>query len=155
MVASACDARRFTVETLVSWGENHLVDPAALVVTELVTNAIVHASSAVRLILERLDSQGSIRIGVYDDSAEPPLLVAPSPFDCSGRGVALIAALAGRWGVETTAYGKNVWCELSPDRTGRIWEGEAMPAALAAGAVPAFSHTPPPARCAADGVLPH
>ncbi|MEW6477450.1 MAG: response regulator [Actinomycetota bacterium] len=110
-------ARRFVSQALTGWDdeEGDLTDTVTLLVSELVTNAVVHAGSEVE-VLVRLTSTAA-RIEVTDASAE-----AISPRDAaadedSGRGLALVGSLARRWGVRPApGGGKTVWFEV--DRPG-------------------------------------
>lgn len=111
---SVTEARLLARQTLLEWGAPDMVDSAALLVSELVTNAVVHTGTEVRLDL-RLDS-GGLRIVVEDRHPGRELsLAAPLPRDDSenGRGLLITAALASSWGVEYTADTKRVWvrCE--------------------------------------------
>ncbi|MCW2908387.1 MAG: sensor protein [Actinomycetia bacterium] len=103
-------ARRFVLQMLAPWREEQLAADAALVVTELATNAVLHAGSAFSVSLTL--SADVIRISVGDTvPAGPPgdggLAAAP------GHGLGVIAAMATRWGFETLASGKAVWAELA------------------------------------------
>jgi hypothetical protein len=103
-------ARRFVLQMLAPWREEQLAADAALVVTELATNAVLHAGSAFSVSLTL--SADVIRISVGDTvPAGPPgdggLAAAP------GHGLGVIAAIATRWGFETLASGKAVWAELA------------------------------------------
>ena len=110
---SVGQARRFVVDEL----RHHGVDrwPAELLVSELATNVITHAATEFEV---EVHVDGVVRVAVADDSIVPPLPRAASADALSGRGMALVAALAERWGVEARrdADGKVVWFELpSPD----------------------------------------
>lgn len=109
--SAAPAARRCTEETLRRWGLDALADDAALVATELATNAVLHAGPPATLRLCRLD--GTVRIEVRDRSPRPPVVVDPTDEAMTGRGLRLIDALAERWGVEPVEGGKVVWCELA------------------------------------------
>jgi len=104
-------ARRLGVDALRQWGHgDRVVGNAALVLTELVTNAVVHARSAVWI---RISSEDSVvRIAVGDDVTAPPTVRNDGPMAGSGLGLHLIDALASRWGVDITTHGKIVWAEL-------------------------------------------
>lgn len=99
-------------ETLSEWGDYRLVEAAALLVSELVTNAVIHARSEVDLVIGRQGSRAVLRVEVSDQSAEPPNLGSFDLDTLSGRGLALVEALADRWGVETHSAGKRIWFEL-------------------------------------------
>lgn len=89
------------------------VDTAALLTTELVSNAIRHTGDELTLTV-RLES-GVLRVGVADTSHRRPQLVQAGSRDTSGRGLHLVAALADRWGVDPDGrgLGKTVWYELA------------------------------------------
>jgi MEDS: MEthanogen/methylotroph, DcmR Sensory domain len=99
-------ARHFTVDTVREWGAGDLADDAALVVTELTANAIVHARSGFTVVLSARGDR--LRIAVRDASPRGAPLV-PVPL----HGLAAVDALACQWGVESWGdAGKTVWVEL-------------------------------------------
>ncbi len=104
-------ARHFAVGALRDWGGDwgaaDLADDAALVVTELAANAIVHAHSWFTVILS---GHGDLlRISVRDASPEGGEPLVPVPL----HGLGAVDALASRWGVESLGHaGKTVWVEL-------------------------------------------
>ena len=102
-------ARRFVRELLIDAPED-LVNDAELTVSELVTNAVLHTESDVRLRLRRAGS--GVRIDVYDDSGSAPLPADVGSEATTGRGLALVSTLAKKWGVEPQRVGKIIWCEL-------------------------------------------
>ncbi len=90
------------------------VDTAALLVSELVTNAILHARTP---LLVSVDSRGGeAHIEVHDESSTAPRLHPFSATSATGRGLRLLDSLAKRWGVEVDpdGNGKTVWCEVGP-----------------------------------------
>ncbi len=98
-------------EGAVSPGRAELADDAVLLVSELVTNAVLHGQTEVTLTLEILGPL--LRIGVADGSAQLPVVQPDSPVALGGRGVALVAACAARWGVDRRPpHGKTVWFEM-------------------------------------------
>ena len=105
-------ARSFTREILGRWGCGEVVDDAALLVSEMVTNAIRHTDGKSVLKLQR--ETGRVRITVTDTETRPP---SPNmrfePTATSGRGMHLVDALAAAWGVEPTGSGKSVWADLT------------------------------------------
>ncbi len=104
-------ARRFVAGALERWGKgSRLLDDAQLVVTELATNAVVHARSPFSVELQRRD--GGVRLAVRDAGRARPILRDPDPLDTSGRGLRIVAALAAGWGVEPDGDGKTVWADL-------------------------------------------
>jgi DcmR-like sensory protein len=103
-------ARHFAVATLREWGLADVADAAALVVTELAANAIVHATSGFTVILS---ARGPVlRIAVRDGCplpAEGQSALMPIPL----HGLGAVDALAARWGVESLGKaGKTVWVDL-------------------------------------------
>ena len=100
-------ARHFVVATVNAWGVGDLADDAALVVTELAANAIVHAHSAFTVILSAHHDR--LCISVHDAG---PLAAAGLPA-APLHGLWAVDALASRWGVESLGTaGKTVWVEL-------------------------------------------
>ncbi|MBJ6644946.1 ATP-binding protein [Streptomyces sp. BSE7-9] len=131
-------ARLFATEQLRTWGLP--LDPARLVVAELANNAVTHGrvpGRNVRLLLYVVG--GTLRIEVTDTRGDRlPDLHAPDPDAETGRGLALVAALADRWGViPGPPPRKTVWAELtlpapqSPEhnspRSGRTCAPQALP----------------------------
>ncbi|SDQ52090.1 ATP-binding protein [Quadrisphaera sp. DSM 44207] len=89
-------------------------DSALLCTSELVTNAIVHGRSEVRLTVTT--SAGRVRIEVGDDNSRHPTLQPADDGALDGRGLFIVDLLATRWGVRDDAIGKVVWFELSAAR---------------------------------------
>lgn len=86
-------------------------DVAVLLVSELVTNALLHGRPPLELVAAGDDSQ--LRVEVHDASAGDPPRVRESPVDVpGGRGLRLVDALASRWGWAESGRGKFVWFEL-------------------------------------------
>jgi anti-sigma regulatory factor (Ser/Thr protein kinase) len=109
--ASASRARSLAREELEPSLSRDTVETIALLVTELVTNAILHARTPLQLHIESKPDR--VRICVEDSSNEQPA-VRRYEFDAvTGRGLALVEQLASSWGVDTTPSGKVVWCEVS------------------------------------------
>lgn len=107
-------ARHVVTAALEQGGSPHLADDAALVVTELATNAVVHAHSGFRVTLTL--QQDVIRISVHDDQPFPAVGGTDAVAVLSAKplhGLGAVAALATRWGAEPAGTGKHVWAELS------------------------------------------
>jgi PAS domain S-box-containing protein len=102
-------ARRFTRSTLAAWGLTPLADFAELLVSELVTNALVHGGRPLRL---RLFRDRALTLEVADTGRQTPRLRPAGSDDEGGRGMYLVNELAHRWGSRPTAEGKVVWAEL-------------------------------------------
>jgi hypothetical protein len=105
-------ARHVVTGALPESGSPSLADDAALVVSELVTNAVVHARSGFTVTLTT--SEDVIRIGVRDAMPLPPGAETGTTLPAAPlHGLGAVAALAVRWGAEPAGDGKNVWAELS------------------------------------------
>lgn len=105
-------ARRWVGEVLAQVGRDELVESAQLGVTELVTNALLHARPPVTVRV-----RGTIdhpRVEVTDHSVLPPQRTGSADqLVTFGRGLDLVASHAGRWGSDINLYGtgKTVWFE--------------------------------------------
>ena len=108
-------ARELVADALCSHVDPETVHYAAVVVSELVTNAVIHANTTVTVGLHLLP-EGAARIEVGDGSSWPPSRKLPTADEPGGRGLILVEALAKDWGVTPTADGKKVWAELAPSR---------------------------------------
>lgn len=109
-------ARRFVRREL--GGHDVDVDTAALLVSEIVTNAVLHARTALTVAIETLDSRAHIE--VRDRSPVEPRAHAFSPTSATGRGLRLLDLLALQWGVDAdpATGGKVVWFDVgSPENT--------------------------------------
>lgn len=109
-VHSAREARGFVERTLASWDLVELADTALLLVSEAVTNAVMHASSASELTMSLLRER--LRIEVTDWGGGHLRIREAEDDATSGRGLALIEALSSMWGTARTEEGKIVWFEL-------------------------------------------
>lgn len=103
-------ARRFVDETLRRWRCGEALETIELLVSELVTNALLHAESPAEVAV--VLHPDSIRVEVADDSSELPRPREAGPRDPTGRGLALVEQLATAWGVEVRNEGKTVWFEV-------------------------------------------
>ncbi|MGW2885915.1 ATP-binding protein [Streptomyces griseoruber] len=92
-----------------------------LCVSELLTNVIDHLGEGTPVTVRVTGtSYGRTRIEVTDpDPRALPVLLPATTTEESGRGLALLDALAERWGVERGADRKTVWCEVQEARTPR------------------------------------
>lgn len=115
---SAVAARRLLASAVSSWGLGDVArQDGALAVSELVTNAVLHAHTAVSVRIKRLGA--GMRIEVEDGDPHMPVVAAARPEDLlsnrsmTGRGLALIAATCDRWGAEPKGCGKITWAEVA------------------------------------------
>ncbi len=112
-LSSIGDARRFLRRSLAAWGVVDYDLGGPQVLTELATNAALHARSAytVHLVMEA----ASLLVEVTDSSSALPQHRNYGPDATTGRGIALVEALSTAWGVESSPTGKTVWCRVAPD----------------------------------------
>ncbi len=103
-------ARRFVSERLTGSGLSSYADDVELTVAELVTNAVLHGAPPLSLRITPQDDL--VRIEVGDGSRQTPVRGRADVASMTGRGLALVEALATRWGVEPVADGKVVWAEV-------------------------------------------
>jgi serine phosphatase RsbU (regulator of sigma subunit)/anti-sigma regulatory factor (Ser/Thr protein kinase) len=133
--ASASDARRFVRDALTGWGATEAIDDAVLLTSELVTNAVIHAETAVEVICQLADT--AVQVEVVDRAPSRTLPDADQTMvgdavRTDGRGLLLPSRLAGTWGVTYTAESKTVWFRLEMNRPA----GHGSREPLAAGRAP-------------------
>ena len=113
-------AREFTGQVLRGWGLAAVSDDLALIVSELVTNALRHgcaglsamSADQVEVILWR--RAGQVVCAVVDSGAGAPAMASPDPFSEAGRGLLVIQALSANWGwTRLGGHRKAVWAALS------------------------------------------
>ncbi|MGH9152997.1 MAG: ATP-binding protein [Acidimicrobiales bacterium] len=110
---SAAAGRRFVADVLWQRGfPTEVIDDAVLLTSEAITNAVVHAGTAVDVVVA-VDSL-TARVEIHDrrpGAAEVVHAAAEAP---RGRGLRVVAAVADAWGCRPTGSGKCVWFELRP-----------------------------------------
>jgi anti-sigma regulatory factor (Ser/Thr protein kinase) len=109
-------ARGVVAALLDVWELSDLRDDAALVVSELVTNAYRHAPGSDRFQLEVIGRSDGVWMALADPSRTRPVVAELSRDRVSGRGMALVAAVAADWGTEERSSGKRVWVDLVTHR---------------------------------------
>ena len=114
--ASVAVARAFIRETLAEWGADGASETAAILVSEVATNAVLHARTAFTVEVSRID--GIIRICVVDGSPAQAKIRGYGLEATTGRGLRLVASMASRWGMEQQDDGKRIWFEISVDSGG-------------------------------------
>jgi anti-sigma regulatory factor (Ser/Thr protein kinase) len=114
-------ARRFTARTLRRWKVEDVADEVLLVVSELVTNALVHTQGAVRVDLTLRGDR--VRVCVIDSSPRAPAKPVIVDWESTGgRGLLLVEAVSEAFGSMPVAGGKQVWSEIV------VPQGEPAPA---------------------------
>lgn len=107
--ASVPAARRLVKETMTGLPAD-LVERALLMVSELATNALKHASSAFTVTVDFTPAR--LKVEVADFGSGQPAVRHPSPSEPTGRGLQIVGALSTDWGVENSRAGKVVWFTL-------------------------------------------
>jgi anti-sigma regulatory factor (Ser/Thr protein kinase) len=108
--ASAGHARRFVESVLAEADLEVLSYAAALLVSELVANAVLHTGTPIAVAV--VPGDGMVRVEVHDGSSQLPVRKHYSNLSGTGRGLLLVERMAAQWGCERTADGKVVWFEL-------------------------------------------
>lgn len=113
---AAREARRFVTQ-FCSAAEmpEDICQTAALLTSELVTNAVLHGRSRTTLYVRKPPPY--LRVTVEDHNPElPEIGEHPALSATSGRGLHIVAELSSRWGIEPSGQGKRIWFELDlPD----------------------------------------
>jgi anti-sigma regulatory factor (Ser/Thr protein kinase) len=115
-LSSVRDARRFLSAALQAWDAADYDFGAPQVLSELATNAALHARSSYTVTIV-LDDDGLL-LEVTDGSSRLPRARHYAPDATTGRGMGLVAALSLEWGASTVQAGKTVWARVAPDETG-------------------------------------
>jgi anti-sigma regulatory factor (Ser/Thr protein kinase) len=106
-------ARQIARRALSESGYRGQHEDVLLVVSELVTNALVHGAGAPELRIRGDTSH--LRIEVGDDGADLPAPREPGP--ANGWGLHVVRLLSTGWGIDSAGGGKVVWCELAAQLT--------------------------------------
>jgi len=105
-------ARSLTEEVCRRWSLSHLAPTAGLVVTELVSNAVLHARTPIELVITR--SGRHLHLAVRDYAVQAARLIGPDgEGEPGGRGLLIVDALTTSWGCTPTHDGKVTWASLS------------------------------------------
>jgi anti-sigma regulatory factor (Ser/Thr protein kinase) len=105
-------ARHYVTHILREWNLSHLADSAQVIVSELVTNAILHGAGPVKVCLRAKEQ--SLLIEVWDELPSPPEPRDHAADDEGGRGLGIVSLLSHRWGYYPESGGKCVWAFLRP-----------------------------------------
>ena len=114
--SSVSGARALVTEAVDGWGLPHLRDTAALLVTELATNAVLHGGRL--LLVELTRTPDVLEIAVSDASPVLPRRQRRGVEARTGRGLGLVELLSSDWGARRRSagpYRKTVWCRLPTD----------------------------------------
>jgi anti-sigma regulatory factor (Ser/Thr protein kinase) len=107
--ASVSSARRFVLSLID--GEPELIDSVQLAVSELATNAVLHARSPFRVRVSRHGAR--LRVAVHDSSPAAAAKKDYGPTAVTGRGLTIVEQLTDDWGVTPDGIGKWVWFEVT------------------------------------------
>ncbi|MFE5829932.1 SpoIIE family protein phosphatase [Streptomyces sp. NPDC056488] len=113
------EAREQVRQLLHDWADGDQLDSAVLMVSEMVTNVLVHTDGDALLVAEVACDGASrrLRVEVSDTSDELPHRRRPGEMASSGRGLVLMEMLAHAWGVDPRGEGKSIWFELNEPGT--------------------------------------
>ena len=111
---SVTEARRRVADLLSRWHRPELTDSATLLVTELASNAVLHARTEFRVVTTL---NHCVRLEVHDRSPNRPVVRHGDGLAGTGRGLQLVERLSDAWGVELN-HGKVVWCRICRADTG-------------------------------------
>lgn len=112
MTASVPTARHFVESVLSGWGLPELAWTAAMLTSELATNATLHAGTSFRVRVLRT-GEATVRLEVSDTSLRLPQQRHHSATSTTGRGLRIVGELSTAWGVQAGDDGKTVWVELT------------------------------------------
>jgi anti-sigma regulatory factor (Ser/Thr protein kinase) len=108
---SVSSARRFVRTALTDLDAPEACDDAVALVSELATNAVIHARTVYTIVVSR--DANSARVGVHDLSTVVPRQRASGSDALTGRGLRLVASISSDWGVDLVTRGKGVWFTVS------------------------------------------
>ncbi|MHB8437936.1 MAG: MEDS domain-containing protein [Acidimicrobiales bacterium] len=109
--ASPGEARRAVAKALSPYLSDEKLADVALVVSELAANAVLQSRSGF-VVSASVDTTGQVRVSVADSAVGRPSIGTPQAYEARGRGLALVDALSGSWGVASHPLGKAVWAWL-------------------------------------------
>ncbi|MCL2394120.1 MAG: ATP-binding protein [Acidimicrobiaceae bacterium] len=116
VATEASAVRGFVRRVLADWGIDS--GDAVLLANELATNSVLHARGPFDILLHRYANR--LRVSVRDENTRLPDFPRVPPDALSGRGLAMVAALAADWGIDSLpGAGKTIWFEVELAQTGR------------------------------------
>lgn len=104
-------AREWVRDICATCGLDARADDAALIVSELVTNVLLHANTDCLVVAEL--GGGTVRVAVMDEDSRDVRPVAAADSAERGRGLQIVAALSDAWGIDYQPAGKSVWFTLT------------------------------------------
>ena len=110
--AAPGEARRFTASTLLGWGWPASIPRVELITSELVMNALQHATGDIELRLELHGERARLRVSVCDESPQVKPVRGGLPDEHGGFGLNIVDTLATSWGVDVGGDHKRVWADL-------------------------------------------
>ncbi|MFG3285374.1 ATP-binding protein [Streptomyces sp. NPDC048111] len=121
-------ARKWARSRLAGCGiglDEPVAETLILLISELVTNAVVHTGcpAVLRMLLGPAEG-GTVRVEVADRSCCPPRPRHAQGDDTNGRGLELVDGLADRWGWRAEGVGKSIWCEVDRGAPGAACPSE-------------------------------
>ncbi|WP_129841334.1 SpoIIE family protein phosphatase [Streptomyces sp. RFCAC02] len=116
--ARIAEGRRRVAEMLRDWADPDRVHGAAVLVSEMVTNALIHTEGDALIVAELSGRRGDrlLRVEVSDPSDELPRVRDPGELATTGRGMVLMDAMSDAWGYQPRGMGKTTWFELRERR---------------------------------------
>jgi anti-anti-sigma factor len=142
---AAAAGRAFVLEVCGRWGLEELAGSAALLASELVTNAVVHARTAMEL---RVELRGRwLQVAVHDQDPNLDWVLAAKEGTDRGLGLGIVDRVASSWGVrQDKAGGKTVWCTLALPPEADLVDATRQPPARTDSATPTASTDRDPAE---------
>jgi anti-sigma regulatory factor (Ser/Thr protein kinase) len=114
-------ARRFVMNALQGMDAADVCDDVVALVSEVATNAVIHARTPFTIVVRR--EEDTVRVRVHDRSAVIPRRRAYGLDATTGRGLRLVDTMSSDWGIEPETGGKVVWFDVGcdGDRTPLEW----------------------------------
>ncbi|MGH3313268.1 MAG: ATP-binding SpoIIE family protein phosphatase [Streptomyces sp.] len=117
------EARHQLQGMLFDWGTDDQIDGAVLMLSEMLTNVLLHTDGDARMVAECSGTRPErlLRVEVADNSDSLPHRRTPGELASSGRGLVMMEMLAGAWGVDPRGEGKLIWFELRENESPPQW----------------------------------
>jgi anti-sigma regulatory factor (Ser/Thr protein kinase) len=117
------EARHQLQGMLFDWESEDQIDGAVLMLSEMLTNVLVHTEGDAVMVAECSGTRGNrlLRVEVSDTSDALPHRRTPGELASSGRGLMMMEMLAGSWGVDPRGEGKSIWFEMRENVSAPAW----------------------------------